>query len=187
MRATEFLPNLPAAVAGETLNTLRATLPPPAIDTPENRDARDVTAMAELAALRPADLVELMVATQIVLAEAHAAACLRLAARPGVDFNIARRNRALAASFSRCSQDERRFLLRRQAARAQPKAGKQPASAPRTNPWLRDIARPAAAMAPRPATNLNQTTDLAAAARQQRAARIRALDLRVIDIPPTRH
>jgi hypothetical protein len=187
MRATEFLPNLPAAVACETLNTLHATLPPPAVDTPENRDARDATAMAELAALRPADRVELMVATQIVLAEAHAAACLRLAARPGMDFKTASRSRSLAASFLRCSQDERRFLLRRQAARVQPKAGKQPAPAPRTSPWLRDTAHLAASTAPRPATNLNQTTDLTAEARQQRAARIRALDLRVIDIPMTRH
>ena len=117
MSIDQRLPNLPAGIASHTLETFRDALPPPVPDTPENRAARDELAVAAFVALRPSDAFEAMLAVQIVLQEAHAADCLRLAAQHGADPAIARRNRALAGTMMKLARSELRTLRSRQAAR----------------------------------------------------------------------
>ncbi len=65
------LPNPSASVSHEIFATLCAALPAPASDTPENRVARDETAMAAVAALHPIDAFEAKLAAEIVVADAY--------------------------------------------------------------------------------------------------------------------
>ena len=144
MSIDQRLPNLPAYVVSHTLDTLRAALPPPVPDTSKNRAAMEELAVAALVALQPSDAFEAMLATQIVLQEAHAADCLRLAAEHGADPVIARRNRAMAGTMMKLMRSGLRTLRSRQAGRH----GAQGTQTPRV---------------------------------------VHALDLRVIETPPTRH
>ena len=72
MHITETLPQLPTAIARETLGTLIAALPPPLADTPRDLAARDAAAIATVAALRPTDTAQALLAAQIVGAHFHA-------------------------------------------------------------------------------------------------------------------
>ena len=171
MRIEELLPTLSPAVASHTLGSLRSALPAPEPDTPERRAARDSLAIATVAAMKPMDAAQAMLAVQAVLHDAHAMECLRVSSEPGMDVRAILRHRAQATKLMRGADQSRRTLLDIQAMRPIPQPARQPA-APQEAP------RPIAA---------NLVTDREAEARRQRAARIRALDLRVIEIPPTIH
>jgi len=171
MLADELLPTLPVAVASHTLQSLIAGLPAPVPDTPERRSARNSFAIAVIADMKPVDAAEAALAVQSFLDGAHAMECFRLSDQPSLDLNAVLRYRACAIKLMRRADKARRTLLQVQALRPRLQAQVRPAAP-------QEARRPAAA---------NLVTDREAEARRQRAARIRALDLRVIEIPPTIH
>jgi len=66
MQIADAIPNLPADIVRHALGTLIGLLPRPTADTPENRAACEATAVAAVAALRPTDAFQLLLAVQIV-------------------------------------------------------------------------------------------------------------------------
>jgi len=180
MRSTEYLPGLPATIASTLLEQLRSALPAPIPDTPGNRATRDHDAFAAVAALRPDNAADALVATMIVAQQAHASECLRMAGLMGQDPGMADRYRTLGNRMMRDSLSSLDLLRKCQGGAAR-QAVNPPPTAFRPAGPPRDVSLPTQREAPRPAAQP------AADARQQRAARIRALDLRVIETPPTRH
>jgi hypothetical protein len=166
MRIADYLPGLPATIATTMLEELRAALPLPVPDTPENRAARDHAALIAVAVLHPTNAADLILARSIVAMHAHAADCLRQADTLRHDPRMADRLRTLGNRMTRESLATT-ALLRTCQADAAKRAARQPPSPP---PRI---------LAPLPRD--------AADAREQRAARIRALDLRLIETPPTMH
>jgi exoribonuclease R len=156
------LPHLPESVLDYTVRTLCAALPIPVPDTPENRAARDAAAIDAFIALNPANAAEAMLAEFTVAAEATAAWCAQQATRPGITPAMARRYTRQANSMLKFARSMRRDLSR----------SKPPPS------QRREVSPPAA---PTPSDKR------AAAAKAERAARIRALDLRLIRMPHTMH
>jgi hypothetical protein len=122
------LPNLPPSVAREVYARLCALFPPPSSDTPEARADRDETAMAAVAALRPADAFEALFAAQIVGANASAMDSLRLAVQPHQEPKDVHRNRTQAATMMRNMQSGLRMLRREQAEREAAAVRSQPAA-----------------------------------------------------------
>jgi hypothetical protein len=175
MSTTDIHPTLSLAeIIRVNVASMLEALPPCVPDTPENRWARDEFARGAFASLNPNDALEVMLACQIVLLNAHAATCLSEVARPGLDPRFRRRSRAQARSMMRLMRDALRDLQEHQVRRADAAAERLLAApvppAPTTRP-------------PEPAPVPRSEAD----ARRQRAARIRELDLRVIETPDTRH
>ena len=114
-------------------NYLSTALPPPADDTPEVRCQQDRDAEAPVAALKPANEAEAMLAAQFVAASAQALDCLRLAHLPDSDAATHRQCTAQSATMMRQSQAALRALSRMQSQREllQPKQAATVA-APRT-------------------------------------------------------
>lgn len=110
-------PNLPPALSREIFASLCRSLPPPADETQQARDARDTFAMAAIAALDPSDTAEAMLAVQVVTAECHARDCLRLATEHRHDLPIAFRCRSQAAALMRQMHQALRALRLAQAQR----------------------------------------------------------------------
>ncbi|HME24942.1 MAG TPA: hypothetical protein VKI44_27045 [Acetobacteraceae bacterium] len=111
MHLIDYLPQLPPPVARYALYTLTKALPPPDTDLPEERAARDVAAVAAVAALRPADALEARLAAQAVAADAHVIDCLRLAGVVGRRCEeTAQRCRAQAATMGRLQHSALRAL-----------------------------------------------------------------------------
>jgi len=96
---------------------LRATLPPPLVDTPEAWARRDRVALAAVAALVPGNPAEAKLAARHVAEGEHADDCLRLAAQHAADLKQAAQLRAQAASMSREARGCLSSLLRLQAVR----------------------------------------------------------------------
>ena len=94
----DSLPNLPAAVSRVAFATLCTSLPRLAVDTPENRAARDEAAMIAVAALHPADGFEAKLAAEIVAADAWVMDNHRLAAEFRNDTAVTLRCCEFAAS-----------------------------------------------------------------------------------------
>jgi len=117
MNVTEALPNLPAPIACQIGHVLIASLPAPRGDTPECRADRDTAAIAAVAALRPANAFEALLAADIVGVSAHAMDCLRLAVQPGQAVEETLRIRARAGSLMHQMQAQLRSLQRIQAER----------------------------------------------------------------------
>ena len=113
-----FPKNLGNAIFAE----LCRSLPPPADDSPEARDARDAIAMTHLAAFRPAGAEEAMLAVRIVATEAHARDSLRLAAACADDVRQMMRCRNQAATMMREADRARKELRLCQIARARAQA-----------------------------------------------------------------
>jgi len=111
------LPNLPPTIAREVFADLCATPPPPATDTAEARESRDILAMAAVAALRPADAFEALLAAEAVTADALAEDCLRLATEHRDDFAKTVRCRAQACAMMRQGRQALRTLEQMRAAR----------------------------------------------------------------------
>ena len=178
MRITEAFSHLSPAVARQALHSLLALLPPSVPDTAEERDSRDAAAVEAVASLAPANAIEARLAVQIAGADAHAADCLRLAMRPGIDPDEMRRCRAQAAMMMRQAQSGVRTLQRMQAVREKAEAAMQPAAMERAGYWFRDISVPAPEAAP---TEPEPMADIAVEAEEYariypaRARRIRAL------------
>ena len=139
------LPNLPASVSHEVFASL-CDLPPPRIDTPENRAQKYDVAMEAVAALAPHDAFEALLAAEIILADAHAKECMRLAAQ---DPATAKGNRAQAVAMMRQAQSGLRLLERRQARREKQDAEMHPSAMERAGWWFRDASVPEAPDAPK--------------------------------------
>jgi hypothetical protein len=122
MQITDAIPHLSPSIVRHELDTLIGLLPRPAADTPEGRAFRDASAIAAVAALRPTDAFQLMLAVQIVGVDAHGMECLRLAAQPGQQLDIVLRARSQACSLFRASDASLRDLLRMQDKRDKPAA-----------------------------------------------------------------
>jgi hypothetical protein len=104
------------------LDMMRAALPAPDVDTPEAFAERDRRAMAEIAALGPQGLSELMIATTSVVAGATALDCLRLALVHLNDVKLFRQLSRQSKSMQRESRAQRAMLLRLQTARTKQQA-----------------------------------------------------------------
>ena len=81
---------LPFEIYHQLVHTLRATLPPPITDTPEELARRDRTAIAQVAALVPANADEANLGAQYVAAGARAMDRLRLVREHADDVKLVR-------------------------------------------------------------------------------------------------
>jgi hypothetical protein len=111
---------LPRDVYYVLIHTLRGILPPPVVDTPEEIARRDNAAIAQVAAMLPANADEANLAAVCVGARTYGMDCLRQArALTLADPMAARRCSAEAASMMRESRQARSLLLRLQTVREQ--------------------------------------------------------------------
>jgi hypothetical protein len=133
------LPDLPAAVSRVAFTTLCDSLPRLAVDTPENRAARDEAAMIAVAALHPADGFE---AAEVVAADAWVMDSHRLAAEFRNDTAITLRCRAEARCMMREMRSHLRELRRMQAERDKALAAMHPAAMERAGYWFKDVSQP---------------------------------------------
>ena len=142
MAPTHTIPNLPPAVTFDVLQTLRTSLPPPAAATEGSLEARIETAMAVVVAYHPADISETLLAAQIVVADAQAIHCLRLAVAPDADAETIRRCRAQAAA--RCASCKAASAFSSdQAAREKAETEMHPAAMERAGYWFHEVSVPA--------------------------------------------
>ena len=108
--------SLPRDAFREVSRVLRDALPP----VPGGAAAagqRDRAALAAVAGFQPETPAEARLAAQFVAADAWALDCLRLAGERRLEFNVARKCRAQAASLMRDGKSSLRLLLRLQAMR----------------------------------------------------------------------
>jgi hypothetical protein len=122
MSVPETLSYLSPNVARHTLYVLTSLLPAPLTDLPEERAARDQAAIDAVAALKPADAFEAMLAARIVGANAHALDCLRGIGTLGQDSGAAEQCWSRAGLMTRLADAALRILERRQKARAKAEA-----------------------------------------------------------------
>lgn len=108
---------LPRHLYHHVVHALRAALPPPPADTQEDLTRRDHAAIAQVAALLPANGEEVALAAQFVAANAHALDCLRLARQSPNDILLELKCRAQSASMMRQARGARSLLLSVQARR----------------------------------------------------------------------
>ena len=106
----------------QIVDDLRGMLPLPANDTPEALARRDRVAIAQAAALVPANPDEANLAAHAVAATAQATECLRLAVLHAADPARVVQIQAQAALMGREARGYRAALLRAQAARARREA-----------------------------------------------------------------
>src|SRR6185437_1499205 len=99
------------------VHTLSLSLPPPPDGTPEALALRNTAAIAQVAALCPANAAEATLAAQFVAAHAQAMDCLRLTHTLETPGHLTLKCNAQAALMMRQSQGAMRMLLRTQAAR----------------------------------------------------------------------
>jgi hypothetical protein len=161
---TKRFSHLSETILDAAIMTFAETLPAPLPDTPENRAARDAAAIEAFVALNPADAAEAKIAEFIVVAELTAAWCERRVMMPDITPELAQRFTRQANSMLKFARESRRYF-----SKSKP--------LPRR---LRDASLPAPAA-------LTSSDKRAAAAKAERAARIRALDLRLIETPRTMH
>jgi hypothetical protein len=173
--ASSFPPTLTVEDVQYRLEELSATLPRSIPDTPDARAVRDEIARCMFLALHPADVLDANFASQIVLLGAHANDSLRIARETAHDPKFARSARAQARSLMRLMRGTLSDLHAHQLARAEAWAG-QPHPVPATS-----------LPQPRPFPPPDPPAMSDADAKAQRAARIRELDLRVVETPDTRH
>jgi hypothetical protein len=125
--APDPLGHLPRDAYYHLIFTLRATLPA-ATDSPEALAWRDHAAIAQVAALCPANAAEAALAGQYVAANAQAMACLQLTRDPDLSSEWVLRCTAQAAAMMRQAQGAFRLLTRTQADRRKLEADANAAS-----------------------------------------------------------
>lgn len=108
---------LPQEVFSEIMLVLRAALPPPALDKPEEWVRRDRAAMAAVGSLAPETAVEGRLAAQFVAMDAFALDCLRLSNECRAVPDLSRKYVAQAVGMMRESKNSLNLLLRMQAVR----------------------------------------------------------------------
>jgi hypothetical protein len=101
----------------QLIHTLRASLPPPVTDTPEDVARRDNAVIAQVACLLPLNADQANLAAQYVAANAGVLDCLRLAQEHRGDPKFFLKCNALATGMMRQARAIRTLLLRVQAKR----------------------------------------------------------------------
>lgn len=102
----------------QLVHTLRSSLPPPVSDTSEELASRDNAAIAQVAAMLPANADEANLAAECVAARLYAMDCIRQARSfEAADPSWARKCAAQATSTMREANRARTLLMRLQAAR----------------------------------------------------------------------
>lgn len=96
-----IFPTIPPKLSSYVTRQLYLALPPPPDDTPETIEARDLTAMAAVARLGPANTAEAFLAVQAVAAQQHASDALQSVARFRDDFQKVGQCRAQSALMMR--------------------------------------------------------------------------------------
>jgi hypothetical protein len=155
---TRRLPHLSEAILDNAVTTFIETLPIPIPDTPDNRAERVAYAIEAFVALNPANAADAALAQLIVVAEITAAWCKQRIMLPDITPDLARRFARQAESMLKYARTSRRMMFK-----SKPPPPQLSPAAPNTQ------------------------DKRAAAANAERAARIRALDLRLIVTPPTMH
>ena len=173
---------LPRAMFYQLVHTLRRTLAPPVTDSPEDLIRRDSAAIAQVAALLPANADEADLAAKYVAAGSRAMECFRLAHKYHGSADLMLKFTAQAASMLRESRAARTMLMRVQAERqkrASDGAANEAAAA--TERTALELMARALADAPRTAEPAGEMRDVAAEAdayallHRKRAALIRSL------------
>lgn len=109
--------DLSAHMHCQLVHTLTSLLPPPLDDSPEALSARNVAAIAKVAALLPANANEADLAAQCVVARAQAEDIMRLIRQHAGFIDVTMRLNAQYASMTRTSLSVLGSLLRVQAVR----------------------------------------------------------------------
>ena len=117
VHATELASRLPRDTYYQTVHTIRALLPPPVTDSPDDAASRDRAAIAHVASLLPANPDEANLAAQYVAASVQALDSLRLAREHPSDTTHIMKCTAQSASMMRQAHRWRTALLRAQAER----------------------------------------------------------------------
>jgi hypothetical protein len=120
--APDPIQQLPKDLYYQVVHALRDALPPPITDSPEDHARRDNAIIAQVAALRPTNADEVILAAQCIAANAQALDCLRLARLHPNDIAHVLKCTAQCASMMRQSRGALTHLHRLQAARKQPPA-----------------------------------------------------------------
>jgi len=120
--APDPIQQLPKDLYYQVVHALRDALPPPITDSPEDRTRRDNAIIAQVAALRPTNADEVILAAQCIAASAQALDCLRLARLHPDDIAHVLKCTAQCASMMRQSRGALTHLQRLQAARKRPPA-----------------------------------------------------------------
>jgi len=136
-----FLPTgpIPPAVMSGVLTAVLATQPLAADASPEEKADHRLATMHAIAAFRPEDAGEAMLAGLMVATNARVMRCLALAEAPDSTRADARRDGAQAAALLRCMLATLRVFQRIQVARRKDEA--QPSE--RSGYWFRDVSVPA--------------------------------------------
>lgn len=177
MDIAKRFPQLPEAVLRHMIDDMCSMLPAPEPDTPDNRERFRQGAINEFIALDPFDIFDAMAAKAIVISEALAWECSRNAGRPDPDLKLAGRWSSLAENHLRLAQSMRRDIERRRKKRLK-EAQKKAAAAKRERCPL---------VLTRTGVSLRDPPQRQPMTQEQRAARIRALRLHLVEAPPTRH
>ena len=138
MAHSDFLPQLPPDIARHTIFLLLEELPPPLSDTVEERAARDASAIASLAALKPGDAFEALLAKRAVATDARAAEALRLASVPRMHPDRVDQCVRQANAMMRASAAALRSLQAMQAAREKAEQAVQQTAPAAAEPPARD-------------------------------------------------
>jgi hypothetical protein len=175
----DLLPHLPPSVVRQALASLSASLPPPPVDTPEQRAERDEGAMYAVAAIEPADAFEIRLAVEILVADARAMSCYQCSEQPDVTPADRHRLTAEAAGHLRHVRATTLILARRHAKREKAEAVMHPKAMERAGYWFRDVSVPGpepALAPPEPRRSFEQMDEAEqyAVLYPQRAAAIRA-------------
>ena len=171
----DILSYLPPSAVRQALASLSVSLPPPPVDTPEQRAERDEAAMHAVAAIEPMDAFEIRLAVEIVVADARALHCYQQANQPELAPAEKRRLTADAAGHLRHVRATTLILARRHAKREKAEAAMHPKAMERAGYWFRDVSVPE----PEPAEPQRSYEQMDEAERYavlypQRAAAIRA-------------
>lgn len=177
MDIAKHFPQLPEKVLRRMIDDMCSVLPAPEPDTPENREKFRQAAINEFIAIDPFDIFDAMSAKDIIICEAMAWDCSRNAAKPGVEIKYVGRWASLARNNLSLAQSMRRAIERRRKKRLKEAQKKTPAPKREPSP----LVLTPAGVAFRDLPGRRSLTS------EQRAARIRALRLHLVEAPPTVH
>jgi hypothetical protein len=177
MDIVKRFPQLPEKVLRHMIEDMCRALPAPEPDTPENRERFREAAINEFIALEPFDIFDAMAAKSIIVCEALAWECSRNAARSGVELKLVAGWESLARNNLSLAQSMRRDIERRRTKRLK-EAQKQ---APPKKRNLSPLVLTATGVSFRDVPARQSLT------KEQKAARIRALRLHLVEAPPTLH
>ena len=177
MDIAKRFPQLPENVLRHMIEEICSVLPTPEPDTPQNRETWRQAAINAFVELEPFDIFDAMDARAIVICEVQAWECSRNATKPGIELRLAGRWESLARSSLNLAQKMRRDIERRRKKRLK-EAEKQAATAKRELSRL--VLTPTG-------VSIRELPGRQPLTKEQRAARILALRLRLVEAPPTLH